>query len=412
MKRALTLALLTSILQLFGAGISAEPLDHIRVSDDRTHFIRASSGQRFVVWGVNYDHDSNGRLLDEYWQDEWDAVVNDFREIKDLGANCVRVHLQLGKFMNAADKPNAKSLAQLAKLIVLAEKLGLYLDVTGLACYHKQNVPEWYDKLSEEDRWAVQALFWESVAQTCKDSPAIFCYDLMNEPILPGKEPAREWLTGQLEGKYFVQRLTLDLNGRSRNEVAAAWVNKLTAAIKKHDQRHMITVGVIPWVFVFGGGQPLFHSRRVGEQLDFVAVHFYPKKGEISKAVAALKAYEVGKPILIEETFPLSCSQDELVDFIKASSAHTDGWISFYWGTPAEELRAKDNKTIGGCHHGLVAGQIPRNEDFRLPSGLSCPLTTIRNKSQKAPGKGPGSALHWLRDSRPVLAPGGHESSY
>ena len=33
---------------------------------------------------------------------------------------------------NAADKPNEKSLAQLKKLLELAEKTGLYIDLTGL----------------------------------------------------------------------------------------------------------------------------------------------------------------------------------------------------------------------------------------------------------------------------------------
>jgi len=176
----------------------------------------------------------------------------------------------------------------------------------------------------------VQAAFWEAVAKTCRDSPAIFCYDLMNEPILPGKKPETDWLTGELGGKFFVQRLALDLKGRTRQEVARAWVDKMVDAIRKHDKRHMITVGVIPWVFVFGGGKPLFHGPEVGKRLDFVAVHFYPKQGAVDKAVKALRAYEVGKPLLVEEMFPLKCSEAELVEFVRASAAHTDGWISFY----------------------------------------------------------------------------------
>ena len=90
---------------LMMAGITvAQPLDHIRVSDDATHFVHSNSGKRFVVWGVNYDHDSSGRLLDEYWIDEWKTVVEDFREIKALGANCVRIHLQVGKLMDAPNR--------------------------------------------------------------------------------------------------------------------------------------------------------------------------------------------------------------------------------------------------------------------------------------------------------------------
>ena len=251
MKRRVIL-LIAAITYLCGTGAHAEPLQHIRVSDDGTHFVEDASQQRFIVWGVNYDHDSSGRLLDEYWLTEWNKVVEDFREIKELGANCVRVHLQLGKFMDTQDKPNTKAFEQLRNLVALAEEMGIYLDITGLACYHKQNIPKWYDELDEEDRWAVQAVFWESVAQTCKDSPAIFCYDLMNEPILPGKTAESDWLTGELGGKYFVQRLTLDLKGRSREQVAEAWVKHddhrhTQARSAPHDHRGCDPVGICFW---------------------------------------------------------------------------------------------------------------------------------------------------------------------
>jgi len=326
---------------------AAQPLDHIRVSDDQTHFVRGAAVERFIVWGVNYDHDHSGRLLDEYWIDEWPTVVEDFGEIKELGANCVRIHLQVGKFLDAPDKPNAAALAQLGKLLQLTEDTGLYLDITGLACYHKKNIPDWYDKLNEQERWKAQAVFWEAIARTCKDSPAVFCYDLMNEPILPGNEPETNWLAGDLEGKFFVQRISLDLKERTREQVAELWINTMVDAIRKHDERHMVTVGVIPWVFVFGGGKPLFHSPTVGKRLNFVAVHFYPKKDEVDKALTALKAYDVGKPIVIEEMFPLSCSEDELVEFVRSSSNTTDGWISFYWGKTTKQLQAAEKPTIG-----------------------------------------------------------------
>lgn len=341
-----TIAIAATYLLVMTLASTAEQLDPIHVSDDGEHFVRGESAERFIVWGVNYDHDAAGRLLDEYWIDEWPRVVEDFQEIKALGANCVRIHLQFGKFMDAPEIPNAAALKQLGKLLRLAEETGLYLDVTGLACYHKKNIPTWYDKLDESNRWKSQAAFWEAVARTCKNSPAIFCYDLMNEPVLAGKEAVSEWLTGELGGKFFVQRLTLDLKERTREQVASAWVGTMVDAIRKHDDRHMITVGVIPWVFVFGGGKPLFHSPHVGQRLDFVAVHFYPKKGEVDKALTALKAYDIGKPLVVEEMFPLKCSQAELEEFIRKSSDITDGWITFYWGESAEQLRAADKPTI------------------------------------------------------------------
>ncbi len=344
-ETCLSLALLALTVKIPPAG--ANSLEHIRVSDDGSHFVRAKSGTRFVVWGVNYDHDDTGSLLDEYWIEDWDTVVEDFAEIKALGANCVRIHLQVGKFMLAPDRVSPQAIAQLKRLVRLAEETGLYLDVTGLACYHKSNIPPWYDQLDESKRWDVQATFWETIAKACSGSPAIFCYDLMNEPILPGEKPTTDWLAGEFGGNHFVQRLALELNGRSREDIAEAWVNKMVDAIRRHDKRHMITVGVIPWVFAFGGGKPLFYSPRVGKRIDFVAVHFYPEKGKVDKAVKALKAYEVGKPLIIEEMFPLKCSADELIEFIDKSASHTDGWVSFYWGKTAAQLRSKEKATIG-----------------------------------------------------------------
>ncbi len=122
-------------------------------------------------------------------------------------------------------------------------------------------------------------------------------------------------------------------NQEQEGQVAQSWVVTMTDAIRKHDPRHMITVGVIPWAFVFGGGKPLFHSAEVGQSLDFVSVHYYPQAGEVDKAVASLDAYDVGKPIVIEEMFPLKCSVEELEQFVTQSASRVDGWISFFWGT-------------------------------------------------------------------------------
>ena len=44
--------------------------------------------------------------------------------MKKLGANVVRIHLQLGKFMEGAEKPNTTALEQLRTLVTLAEDVG------------------------------------------------------------------------------------------------------------------------------------------------------------------------------------------------------------------------------------------------------------------------------------------------
>jgi len=331
-----------------GASAAEAELELIRPSEDGSHFVCAQSGAKFVAWGFNYDHDASGRLLEDYWHQEWSTVVEDFKEMEALGANVVRIHLQVAKFMKGPGEFNEAALGQLARLVKLAEQTKLYLDITGLGCYHKKDVPDWYAAMGEAGRWQVQALFWEAVAKTCAKSPAVFCYDLMNEPVLPGaNEKQTEWLLGEFAGKHFVQRIALELAGRTRKQVAKAWVDKLAAAIRKHDDRHMITVGVIPWAHVFPGAKPLFYSKQVGGNLDFASVHFYPKRGEVDKALTALAAYDVGKPLVVEEMFPLRCSTEDLSVFVDGSRKIADGWIGFYWGKTIEEYAAEDLDVAG-----------------------------------------------------------------
>ena len=94
---------------LLGWALSAAgPAKMERVEVARRGFVLAPSGRPFTPWGLNYGHD--GRLIEDFWEVKWPLLVKDFRDMKGLGANVVRVHLQFGKFMAAADKPNAKAL--------------------------------------------------------------------------------------------------------------------------------------------------------------------------------------------------------------------------------------------------------------------------------------------------------------
>jgi hypothetical protein len=258
--------------------------------------------------------------------------------MKELGANVVRIHLQLAKFMDAPDKPNEKSLERLSRLLQVSERTGLYLDITGLACYHKKDVPQWYDSMDEAGRWNIQAHFWRAIAEKCADSNAVFCYDLMNEPMLPGPgEMATDWLGPDFDGKRFMQYITLELAQRTREQVAQAWVEKLVFAIRSQDKRHMKTVGTVAWVQTFPSAKPLFYSQQVGKNLDFVSVHFYPQKDKIEESLKALRIYDLGKPLVIEEISPLYCGIEQFDVFINNAKSIADGFIGFYWGSTIKD---------------------------------------------------------------------------
>src|SRR5262245_14443583 len=273
---------------------SPRKLERITVSADQKTFAFAESGKRFVPWGFNYDHDENSRLIEEYWEDEWDKVVEDFKEMKQLGANVVRIHLQFGRFMSAPGTANGKAFDQLDRLVRLAEDSELYLDLTGLACYLKELVPDWYDVLDEVGRWKQQGLFWEAVASRCRDSSAIFCYDLMNEPVVPGGPKSQpDWLGPPFGGKFhFVQFVARELNDRSRPAVARHWIKSLTESIRKHDRNHLITVGMVNWSLDRPGLTSGFVPEKVADELDFLSIHLYPEAAKIDEAIENLKGFK------------------------------------------------------------------------------------------------------------------------
>ncbi len=142
-----------------------EQRQFIQLAEQGHGFVIGSSGTTFTPWGLNYGH---GGLIEDYWEAKWPTVVKDLQNMKALGTNVVRVHLQFGKFMDTADKPNEKALDQLGKLLKLAEETGLYLDLTGLGCYRKADVPSWYDKLTEEE-----ALVCPSPLVEARSPPAV-----------------------------------------------------------------------------------------------------------------------------------------------------------------------------------------------------------------------------------------------
>lgn len=324
---------------------AADEMEWVKVARDKKSFVLESSGKPFVPWGFNYDHDEKGRLIEDYWDDEWEKVDRAFVQMRKFGANVVRIHLQFGKFMTSADKPNEAALKRFDALLKLAERERLYLDVTGLACYHKKDVPAWYDELSEEKRWEAQAAFWHAVAERGAKSPAVFCYDLMNEPVVGvGKAKKRDWLGPAFGDKHFVQYVSLDQGERKRPEIARAWIKRLAAEVRKADRRHLVTVGLVDWSLDRPGLSSGFVPKEIVADLDFLCVHLYPEKGKGAEALKTLEGFAVGVPVVIEETFPLKCSMEEFKTFVEDSRTSATGWIGFYWGQTPEDL--KKSKTL------------------------------------------------------------------
>jgi hypothetical protein len=176
----------------------------------------------------------------------------------------------------------------------------------------------------------------------------VFCYDLMNEPLVPGgaRKPG-EWYSGKLLGGLdFLQWITLDQGGRERTEIARQWIARLKKAIRAEDPHALITVGLLPsipkWGYFSG-----FDPKVIAPELDFVSVHIYPEQGKVDEAVETLRGFRTAKPLVIEETFPLSCSAEELEQFLLKSRPVASGWVGHYDGsTPADYGQRKAAGTL------------------------------------------------------------------
>jgi len=353
------------------AGCAAPPShparERIVVAPGGKGFVLKDSGRAWVPWGVNYDHDRSTRLLEEYWEQEWDKVVEDFHEIKDLGCTVVRVHPQFGRFMKSPTEPDEENLGRLRRLLALAEELDLYLDLTGLGCFRKEAAPLWYLDAPEKERWAMMGRFWEAVAGACASSPAVFCYSLMNEPISP-PQASDDLLGGDLGGLHYVERLTRDPAGRSRKEITRQWMDALVPGIRKRDPGRLVTVGQF-FLFDVAGGLTLGPDpKETAAPLDFLCVHCYPKDDGVDRMLDLVKLLTAtGKPVVIQEMFPLGCGMPAFKTFLDRSRGLVSGWISFYWGKTIEECKASGtmNDAVLAAWLQFFREQGPR---FRAPT--------------------------------------------
>jgi len=287
-------------------------------------------GEVFVPWGYQYLLTDTYGMIEDHWDLEstWKTIEEDFEEMKTYSANIVRIHLQYNKFMLDPETPNPDALNKLERLIKIAEDKELYLDITGLCAYRKSDSPLWYDELDEQGRWASQARFWKAIAATVKDSPAVFAYDLMNEPVVPGKVQT-EWLHPNTLGGYsFVQFLVKDRGDRTREEIFKSWISQMACAIRTEDPKHFITVGYLSAFF-----PPVIDT----DELDYISIHIYPRSGKIQEYADYILDSKKNKPLVLEELDPLFCSSVEMLLFLDKTNDALNGVISYYDGKSLEE---------------------------------------------------------------------------
>jgi len=324
----------------------------------------AGTGTRFNPWG----HNASGTH---------EIDVADLRELRQTGANTIRIHPQFRDLMASCTAADPAAIAELRTTVRRAEENGVYLYITGLGSWAGDPAdPACYRDATEDQRWAAQAAFWRAVADAVRTSPAVLALDLMNEPALPavdtpcwlgpdpdGQPPNQPGCFEGFGGAFFVQNLTRTPAGRTSATIANAWLSRMTQAIRAVNQIHPITLGCLTFSNC-GIGLP---PTQLANHLDVISVHIYPQdctgpppptppdpcgfQRAQEQASGDPLTYErnlltafaaTGKPVIVAETFPLSGSPELVRQFIVESqnAGRATGWFGHAQTRTMSEIRA------------------------------------------------------------------------
>jgi hypothetical protein len=243
----------------------------------------------------------------------------------------MRIFLALPEFMQDATRPRPAALRALRRVIHVAERDGIYLDITGDIVWKLPQDAGWYDLLPEAERWQVQARFWQAVARVAARSPAVLTYELTNEPAICVNEPS--WYAAPVQGLLYVQCVVRTLNDRDAYGLAQAWTRDLRAAIRAEDRTHLVSIGLLP---VPNGS---FGPQNMAGLLGLLTVHDFPEDGRLDGYVNTIRQFaKPGRPVLLGETFLLKSSAQTWRRYLLRTRRWVVGTLTFFDGrTPAED---------------------------------------------------------------------------
>jgi len=439
LSRIIVSAVFISIWSSAVTGATNRPgMELIAIAPDGQGFVEADSGRPYIPFGTNY-YDPHTGWAPKLWR-RFDAekVRQHFRVMGGMGVNCARVFLTAGSFQPTAEKIEEQALVKLDKLVEIARESGIRLILTGPD--HWEGVPDYW----QPDRYAGQAAlealehFWTVVAKRYHGEPAIFAWDLLNEPHMPWfveqwREKWNVWLQSTygnrqaLKASWGNELTEADEWGNMavpenrpdsgnprlrdwqhfREYLADEWVRLQVEAIRHADPTHLITVGYIQWSYpLVRSGNPnryaAFNPRRQARWLDFVTIHFYPTLGSPFQSeenrqknldyLQGVLAYcHTGEPVVLGEFgwygggapqhHPYLSQQQQarwIGEEIEASRSLADGWLSWPF---ADTPESGDVSLFAG----LVRADLTVKDWGRKFRELAANLPELKKSKPKLP---------------------------
>lgn len=93
--------------------------------------------------------------------------------------------------------------------------------------------------------------------------------------------------------------------------------------------------------------------EAMAEQLDFVSPHLYPKTGKVDDEIALLRRFDWRKPIVVGETFPLTCSAAEEREFLLRSRGTAHGWLGHWPDESPSRLAERETAGTATIHDAI-----------------------------------------------------------
>ena len=232
-----------------------------------------SQGEAFLSKGINYY--SASHPWDEFW-DHFDTTVlkQDLQLVKDLNLNTIRVFIPYEQF--GAQNVEEEYLIKLQQLLDIADEKELKVIITLFDFFLSYDVQHW----TKADRHV------EAIIRTIGNHPALFSWDVKNEPDLDyesqGETVVNEWLT------FIIRR------------------------IKTYAPHHLVTIG---W------STPEY-LRSHSEWVDYYSFHYYEEADRLQSYFEE----PLDKPVLLEETgshsynswwYPYRRSNEDQAEYLK-----------------------------------------------------------------------------------------------
>ena len=282
---------------------------------------------RFISKGINY------YPADFPWHLFWDNVNtsllhSDFGLIKSAHFNTLRIFVPYEKFGGA--EVQEEYIIKLGNLLDIAHKHNLKVIVTLFDFFLGYDV----------NKWTLSDRHTEGIVTRFKHHPAIFSWDIKNEPDLDfeskGKETVMEWLS------FTCKR------------------------IKSYDPNHLITIG---W------SSPEYITALKND-VDYYSFHYYKAPEDLP---AYLKA-DFDKPLLLEEMgqhsysswwYPFRKTKEDQYQYLsELTKVIRENALSYAIWTLYDFRKISDN----------VVGKIPWRKNIQKNFGL----IGNRNKKKKA----------------------------